>query len=148
MAWQRYSVNPSMLKRSTRLTVKKPCFCSDLVRLQDEEGYSDRFAGYLTGSLLQAGSETTSAILIGFMQAMAIFPEVAKSAQLEIDQVCGIRMPDLNDLPDLPFVRGCMKESLRWMPATLLGVPHSVICDDEYMGYRIPKGAGVMYNVW
>ncbi|KAI1170039.1 cytochrome P450 [Nemania sp. FL0916] len=128
--------------------VSKPCFCSDLVRLQDEEGYSDLFAGYLAGSLLQAGSETTSAILVGFMQAMIIFPEVAISAQLEIDRVCGKRMPDLNDLPDLPFVRGCMKESLRWMPATLLGVPHAVICDDEYRGYKIPKGAGVMYNVW
>ncbi|KAI0861227.1 cytochrome P450 [Xylaria cubensis] len=135
-------------KKRLKDGVAKPCFCSDLVRLQEEEGYSDRLAGYITGSLLQAGSETTSAILVGFMQAMMIFPEVVKLAQQEIDRVCGERMPDLNDVPDLPFVRGCMKESLRWMPATLLGVPHAVICDDEYMGYKIPKGAGVMYNVW
>ncbi|KAI0182888.1 cytochrome P450 [Xylaria flabelliformis] len=78
------------------------------------------------------------------MQAMMIFPEVVISAQQELDRVCGERMPDLNEVPDLPFIRGCMKESLRWMPATLLGVSNAVVCDDEYMSYRIPKGAGVM----
>ena len=34
------------------------------------------------------------------------------------------------------------------MPTAILGVPHAVIRDDEYMGYKIPKGAGVMWNVW
>ena len=35
------------------------------------------------------------------------------------------------------------------MPTTILGaVPHAVTRDDEYMGYKIPKGAGVMNNVW
>ncbi|KAI1813103.1 cytochrome P450 [Poronia punctata] len=135
-------------REKLRAGLAKPCFCSDLVRMQDTEGYSDRFAAYLAGSLLQAGSETTSAILVGFIQAMVIFPDAMEAAQKEIDKVCGGRMPDLNDFPQLPFVRGCVKECLRWMPTTLLGVPHAVIRDDEYMGYRIPKGATVMYNVW
>lgn len=34
------------------------------------------------------------------------------------------------------------------MPTAILGVPHATIQDDEYMGYRIPKGASVMLNVW
>ncbi|PHH90751.1 hypothetical protein CDD83_2747 [Cordyceps sp. RAO-2017] len=102
----------------------------------------------MSGSLLQAGSETTAAILIGFFQAMLLFPDVAKRAQAEIDGVCGDRLPDLNDVPDLPYIRSCMKESMRWMPATALGVPHAVMQDDEYCGYRIPKGATVILNVW
>ena len=102
----------------------------------------------MSGSLLQAGSETTAAILIGFFQAMLLFPQVAKKAQEELDRVCGDRIPDLNDVPDLPYIRGCMKESLRWMPAAVLGVPHCVIQDDSYMGYHIPKGATVIFNVW
>ncbi|RCI12012.1 hypothetical protein L249_1078 [Ophiocordyceps polyrhachis-furcata BCC 54312] len=126
----------------------KPCCCIDLIRVQKELGFSDELACYMSGSLLQAGSETTSAILIGFFQAMLLFPEVAKEAQGEIDRVCGDRMPDLNDVPDLPFIRGCMKESLRWMPAAVLGVPHAVVQDDEYQGYHIPKGAAVIFNVW
>ena len=102
----------------------------------------------MSGSLLQAGSETTSAILVGFVQAMVIFPEVAKAAQAELDRVCGDRLPDLNDVPNLPYIRGCIKESCRWMPTDVLGVPHAVIRDDEYMGYRIPKNAAVIFNVW
>ncbi|KAH6603847.1 hypothetical protein Trco_007293 [Trichoderma cornu-damae] len=99
----------------------KPCCSIDLLKAQKELGFSDELACYLSGSLLQAGSETTAIILIGFFQAMLVFPEVAKEAQAEIDRVCGDRMPDLNDVPDLPYIRACMKESMRWMPATALG---------------------------
>ncbi|KAL7787173.1 cytochrome P450 [Trichoderma ceciliae] len=126
----------------------KPCCSIDLLRAQKELGFSDELACYLSGSLLQAGSETTAIILIGFFQAMLVFPEVAEEAQAEIDRVCGDRMPDLNDVPELPYIRACMKESMRWMPATALGVPHAVTQDDSYLGYRIPKDAGLILNVW
>jgi cytochrome P450 len=116
--------------------------------LQKEEKFSDDFAAYLGGSLLQAGSETTAAILVGFVQALLIYPEVAKAAQAELDRVCGDRMPDLNDVPSLPYIRACAKESLRWMPGFMMGVPHSVTRDDTYMGYLIPKGATIILNVW
>ena len=79
---------------------------------------------------------------------MLVFPDVAEKAQAEIDQVCGDRIPDLNDVPDLSYIRSCMKESLRWMPATTLGVPHALTEDDSYLGYHLPKDAGVMLNVW
>ncbi|KAK6222947.1 hypothetical protein LQW54_000759 [Pestalotiopsis sp. IQ-011] len=135
-------------KERLRAGQAKPCFCVDLVKAQEEKGISDPMASYVSNSLLEAGSDTTAATLVGFVQAMLLFPEVAAAGRAEIDRVCGDRIPDLNDLPDLPYVRGCMKESLRWMPTGVLGVPHAVIQDDEYMGYAIPRGAGVMWNVW
>ncbi|KAI1336781.1 cytochrome P450 [Xylariaceae sp. FL0016] len=135
-------------KKKLKEGTAQPCFCSDLVRAQDQLKFSDGLAGYTSGSLLEAGSDTTAATLIGFVQALVIFPEVSVLAQAEIDRVCGERMPNLNDLPNLPYIRGCMKESLRWMPTTILGVPHAATRDDEYMGYRIPKGSGVLLNVW
>lgn len=135
-------------KKRLREGTAKPCFCNDLVKAQDELGFSDGLAGYVSGSLLEAGSDTTAATLVGFVQALLIFPEVVAAGQAEIDRVCGDRLPDLNDIPDMPYIRGCMKESLRWMPTDTLGAPHAVIQDDEYMGYKIPKGAGVMWNVW
>lgn len=82
------------------------------------------------------------------VQAMLLFPEVAKAAQEEIDRVCADRFPTLDDEFELPYIRGCVKESMRWMPTGIMGVPHAVIRDDEYLGYTIPKGAGVMWNVW
>ena len=126
----------------------QPSVCVDLVKMQKEEGFSDDFAAYISGSILQAGSETTSSILVGFVQAMVIFPEVAKKAQEEIDRVCGDRLPDLNDMRDLPYTRACMKESLRWMPLVPMGIPHATTQDDEYMGYRIPKNATIIMNNW
>ncbi|KAL6898673.1 cytochrome P450 [Trichoderma evansii] len=126
----------------------KPCCAIDLLNAQKELGFSDELACYMGGSLLQAGSETTAIILVGFFEAMLVYPEVAKQAQAEIDRVCGDRMPDLNDVPDMPYIRACMKESMRWMPATALGVPHAVTQDDSYMGYHIPKDSAVFLNVW
>ncbi|KAK5626996.1 hypothetical protein RRF57_002711 [Xylaria bambusicola] len=135
-------------KRKLKEGKAKPCICADIVRAQDEMKFSDGAAGYLSGTLLEAGSDTSASTLIGFIQALLIFPEVSALAQAELDRVCGDRIPDLNDLPNLPYIRGCIKESLRWMPTAILGVPHAVIRDDEYSGYHIPKGAGVMLNVW
>jgi hypothetical protein len=79
---------------------------------------------------------------------MVIFPAVAKAAQEELDRVCGDRTPDLNHVPNLPYIRACAKESLRWMPGFMLGIPHSVTQDDTYMGYHIPKASTVIMNVW
>ncbi|KNG45206.1 cytochrome p450 [Stemphylium lycopersici] len=135
-------------KKAIRDGIAKPCFCVDVLRAQDEEHFSDSLAAYMSGSLLEAGSDTTAAELIGFVQAMLLFPDIAKSAQEELDRVCGPRLPTLDDWPNLPYINGCIKETLRWMPTAILGMAHAAIRDDEYMGYRIPKGAGVIANVW
>ena len=120
----------------------------DLVRAQEEEGFSDGLAGYTSGSLLEAGSDTTAATLVGFIQGLLCYPEVVGIAQAQLDAVCGDRLPELNDIAALPYIRGCIKESMRWMPTAILGVPHANIRDDEYMGYRIPNGSEIMCNVW
>lgn len=128
----------------------QPCFSQGLVREQDANGISDDLASYITGTLLEAGSETTANTLIGFLCAMLVFPEVAKKAHDEIDRVVGPdRMPMPEDEPNLQYIRGCVKESLRWLPTTILGaIPHALTKDDFYVGYRLPKGAGVMNNVY
>lgn len=128
----------------------KPCFCAGMYEAQKKDGFSDDQAAYISGTLLEAGSDTTSSTLYAFVQAMLLFPDVQRKAQEEIDKATGPdRLPMMDDLADLQYVRGCMKETLRWMPTTILGaVPHAVTQDDEYMGYLIPKGAGVMNNVW
>lgn len=115
---------------------------------QRVQGFPDKVGAYICGSFLQAGSETTSAELIGFVQAMTIFQDVPKIAQAELDRVCGSRMPELSDAPNLPYIRGCLKETLRWMPTAVLGVPHAASREDTYLGYTIPKDASIVLNVW
>lgn len=80
---------------------------------------------------------------------MLVFPEVLKKCQEEVDRVIGSdRMPAMDDMPDLPYIRARVKESLRWIPTVILRVPHATLKEDFYMGYRIPEGATVINNVW
>jgi cytochrome P450 len=45
---------------------------------------------------------------------MVLFPEAQKLAQKELDEVVGDnRLPDINDLKSLPYIRATVKESLR-----------------------------------
>ena len=46
---------------------------------------------------------------------MALYPEVQKKAQAEIDAVVGPnRFPDFHDRPSLPYINAVVKESSRW----------------------------------
>lgn len=136
-------------KKAIREGDIRPCFCEGMLESQKDEGFSDDQAAYISGTLLEAGSDTTSSTLYAFVLAMLLYPDVQRKAQEEIDRVVGDRLPTMEDQDELQYIRACMKETLRWMPTTILGaVPHAVTKDDEYMGYVIPKGAGVLNNVW
>ncbi|KAK3329159.1 cytochrome P450 [Apodospora peruviana] len=137
-------------KKDTLAGTIARCFCEELVAAQKAEGFSDDQAAYISGTLLEAGSDTTSSTLYAFVQAMLLYPDVQRKAQEEVDRVVGEgRLPNMDDEPELQFVRACIKETLRWMPTTIMGaVPHAVTQDDYYEGYLIPKNAGVVNNVW
>ncbi|KAJ5103945.1 Cytochrome P450 E-class group I [Penicillium argentinense] len=137
-------------KKETEENYIKPCFCAGMYEAQKKDRFSDDQAAYISGTLLEAGSDTTSSTIYAFVQAMLLYPDVQHKAQEEIDRVVGSeRLPVIEDLAGLQYIRCIMKETLRWMPTTILGaVPHAVTQDDEYMGYLIPKGAGILNNVW
>lgn len=128
----------------------KPCFSVGLVQAQHMQGFSDDLAAMVTGSALEASSDTTASTLTGLVQALVLYPDAQKRGQAVVDAVCGDRFPDISDMekPEAQYIRAMIKESLRWMPTAILGMPHSCIRDDEYMGYQIPQGASVVYNVW
>lgn len=76
---------------------------------------------------------------------MALFPDAQRRAQVELDEVVGpTRLPDFDDIEQLPFIRAIMMETLRWIPVTPIGIPHAVTADDEYKGQYIPKGSMVI----
>jgi len=80
--------------------------------------------------------------------AMALYPDVQKKAQEELDKVIGNRLPEFNDRPNLPYINAMVKESLRWQLVTPLAVPHMATEADEYNGYYIPKGTIIIGNSW
>lgn len=114
----------------------------------------------------------TDATITAFFLAMVLYPEVQRKAQAEIDAVIGPsanpnRLPTFSDRDkDLPYVNAIVKELHRWhtvvpqyvvahsmstcasLIACFLGIPHAVTEDDEYVGFRIPKGSIIVPNVW
>lgn len=80
---------------------------------------------------------------------MAVFPHLQQRAQAELDSVLGpAHFPHIRDRAGLPYTEALVQEVYRWNPVGPLGVPHSVMEDDEYKGYAIPKGATVVANTW
>ena len=59
---------------------------------------------------------------------MALYPEVQKKAQAEIDTVVGPNcLPDFHDRPSLPYINAVIKESQRWNLVFPLGRPFIII---------------------
>ena len=80
---------------------------------------------------------------------MALYPEVQKKAQAELDNVIGSqRLPDFSDRSTLPYVNALVKELARWHVVAPTGVPHAAVRDDVYNGFLIPKGSLVIPNLW
>ncbi|KAJ9144501.1 putative Cytochrome P450 oxidoreductase [Pleurostoma richardsiae] len=130
--------------------IKSKNFCDTMFKLQEKHGFSDDWASYVSGTLLEAGSDTTASIFLSFAVAMINFPEVQKKAQQEIDRVIGAdRLPTMADEMSLQYIRGVVKESLRFLPSSILGiVPHATTSDDTYRDYHFPAKTGMMINVW
>ena len=83
-----------------------------------------------------------------FFLAMALYPEVQKKAQAEINAVIGNnRLPDFGDRDALPYINAIVKEAMRWQPVTPFGVLNLFIrislksqtfsCSYVYRGRRV-----------
>ncbi|PCH43263.1 cytochrome P450 [Wolfiporia cocos MD-104 SS10] len=101
------------------------------------------------GALYGPGIDTTNSVMATFFLAMTLYPEILHKAQEEVDRVVGPdRLPDFSDRDSLPYIGCIVKETYRWIPPLPLGIPHLLTGEDEYMGYKIPKGTTIIPNIW
>ncbi|CAE6479142.1 unnamed protein product [Rhizoctonia solani] len=129
------TATPSMLNNllSNLANQKK-----DRKELKEEE---DRIR-WTVGTMFSATSDTTVAVLLVFVLAMTLHPEVQRNARMELDTLLGgSRLPELADRPYLLYMERVIKEVCRWRTVAPLAIPHKCIKDDHYKGYRIPQGA-------
>ncbi|KAL9115954.1 MAG: hypothetical protein Q9227_000322 [Pyrenula ochraceoflavens] len=106
-------------------------------------------AAYVIGTLFEAGAGTTKAALCSFLLALLHHPHWLHRMQSEIDSIVPpTRLPLFTDLPQLPTVRACIKETLRWRPVTSGGLPHQLTRPDTYNGLYLPAGTNVHPNQW
>ncbi|KAJ6551141.1 cytochrome P450 [Mycena capillaripes] len=124
-------------------------YVEELIERQKEFEMDREMIGYLSGVIIETGSETTSAYLQSLVLALVAYPDAQKKAHEEIDRVVGEgRMPTLDDLEHMPYIRAVILETHRFRPMTPFGIPHCTLAAEEYKGYFIPKGATIYINAW
>jgi flavonoid 3'-monooxygenase len=100
-------------------------------------------------NLFVAGTDTTSTIVEWTMAELIRHPDILKHAQEELDVVVGRdRLLSESDLSHLTFFHAIIKETFRLHPSTPLSLPRMASEECEIAGYRIPKGAELLVNVW
>jgi len=66
--------------------------------------------------------------MTSFFLVLALFPQVQRRAQAELDVVVGRdRLPKFNDRPRLPYIEALCKELLRWQMVAPLGIIWSLL---------------------
>ncbi|KAI1824103.1 cytochrome P450 [Xylaria intraflava] len=110
----------------------------------------DEEAMYLATSVLAAGGDNTRMTMNTFMMAMIARPRAQKRAQEEVDRVCtdgkSLRLPEMTDLAEMPYIAAMIKETLRWRPTVPIVPPHELTEDLEFDGYYIPAGTSFVIN--
>ncbi|XP_031103155.1 phenylalanine N-monooxygenase-like [Ipomoea triloba] len=74
-------------------------------------------------------------------------PKLLEKAVKEIDSVVGKeRLVEESDLPNLNYIKACIKEGFRLHPVAPFNIPHVSLADTAVGGYFIPKGSQVLLS--
>jgi cytochrome P450 len=127
----------------------KTSFLSQAIESLGSDASMEHIHKWSAASMYLGGADTTVSSLMTFFLAMAVFPDVQKKAQEELDRVIGGgRLPITSDKTSLPYIEAVVKETHRWHPVAPMALPHCCTQEDSIHGYRIPKGAMLLSNNW
>jgi cytochrome P450 len=99
-----------------------PCYTRTYIETAEKTNISgDYEASCVLGMLALVGIFTVAGPLYYFLIAMVHHPEWQVKCQEELDRVCGGRPPTIADMPNLPVLRACIKETMRWKPTVPTG---------------------------
>lgn len=103
------------------------------------------------GSLVFAGHETTAMTLVWLIYRVATTPAVQLRLLDEIDEVLGVRPPNLEDLERMPFTHQLILETLRFYPSVYLTLRQAEsrdrLVDAGGEAYDVPAGTRFLMNV-
>lgn len=107
------------------------------------------------GAISIAGGNTTWSTIIICILNLILHPEIQSKIRAEMEAAIGVdedghllRLPTFDDRPQLGYLEFVIQETTRWAPLSPLGVPHAVVAEDQYKGFRIPAGSVVYANAW
>ncbi|RYP73569.1 hypothetical protein DL769_004184 [Monosporascus sp. CRB-8-3] len=137
----------NLLKEIERNTAPE-CFVKHLVdNEKDRRGIDDTQAAFVSGSIIEAGSETTAGLLNSTWLYTAAHPEVLARANEELTRVVGEnRSPTFDDFDKLPYISAITKEIMRIRPVTSFLIVRRTTGDVVYKDYFIPKGTAIAFS--
>ncbi|XP_065371245.1 cytochrome P450 CYP12A2-like isoform X3 [Calliphora vicina] len=103
-----------------------------------------RIATVMAMDMLMGGVDTTSSTFTGLLLCMAEYPEKQEKLRQEVLNILPQKDSefDENALKNMPYLRACIKESLRYYPL-IVGNARVPVNDVVVGGYRVPKGTQV-----
>lgn len=96
-------------------------------------------------TIFLAGHETTANALTWTWYLLARNPDAAEQLRDELARVLNGRLPTVADVPQLPYTKMVVEESMRLLPP-VWSISREAIAADEIGGYRIPPGGAVIMN--
>ena len=148
------AVSRTMLKQAIDQRLASGDHPGDLLDLllmaRDEEDGSQMSTAKLMDELfgiVSAGHETSSITLAWLFHSLAAHPAIEAKVHAELDRVLGERLPTVADLPNLPYLKQVIDETLRRYPAAYVSTRQSIAAD-EVAGYTIPAKSIVLINIY
>ncbi|HLI65973.1 MAG TPA: cytochrome P450 [Caulobacteraceae bacterium] len=99
-------------------------------------------------TIFMAGHETTAVTMTWVWYALSQMPEVAEKLHEELDRVLGGRTPMIEDIPNLPYTRMVLDETMRLYPPAPGISSRIALADDEVCGVKIKKGTAIGVAPW
>lgn len=124
-------------------------FLQMLLELRYEDtgqGMTDQQLRSESGAFFFAGHETTANTLTFALYLLAKHPEAEARLHAELARVLGGRTPTIDDLPQLPFNRMVVEETLRLYPAGW-ATSRETLAPDALGPYPLPAHQPVMISV-
>lgn len=112
---------------------------------EDGTGMTDQQALDETMTILLAGHDTTALLLAWMWHMLSVTPRVEQLLHEELDRVLGGRVPTLADLPNLPYLELCVKETLRAYPAAW-AYTRELVQNTQIGGYPVKKGSVIIIS--
>ncbi|KAG6635619.1 cytochrome P450 78A5 [Carya illinoinensis] len=124
-------------------------FVDVLLALEKENRLSDSDMIAVLWEMIFRGTDTVAILLEWILARMVLHPDIQAKAQTEIDNMVGMRSVSDSDLPNLPYLHGIVKETLRMHPpGPLLSWARLAIHDTNVGQHFIPAGTVAMVNMW
>ncbi|XP_020188068.3 tyrosine N-monooxygenase-like [Aegilops tauschii subsp. strangulata] len=143
-------IEERMRERSSTLEKGPRDFLDVLVHLKDAEGQpmlSLEDIRAQTAEMMFAAVDNPSNAVEWALAEMMNMPEIMQKATEELDAVVGkYRLVEESDIPQLNYLKSCIREAFRLHPYHALNVPHVAMADTTVAGYTIPKDSHILLS--